>query len=279
MRIPELVDSHHHLWRRAELPRTGILASPYLARDFPWEDLEREWDGLAVSSTVFVQVRDSDDDIAYVEDLARRHPRLGAMIAWAPLERDEAGPLLRRLRRHPIVRGVRRSTQHEPDPEFIIRPAYVAGVRLLAETGLLCELCVRHEQLAAVPRLARECPETTIVLQHLGKPDVSGPPPAGWLRGIEQLGTLPNVHCKVSVVVHRDDDRSFEAEVLAPFVRHLVDCFGWDRLLFGSNWPVSSAVVGYRAWAEMVAGILSSATERQLQALFGENARSLYGTA
>ena len=274
---PELIDSHHHLWRRAEAPFAGILGAPYLDRDFSFPDLEQAADGLPLAGTVFVQVRDDLEEVHYVESVARDHPALRTMIAFAPLEDPGVGAWLDRLAERPLVRGVRRNTQWEADPAFVLQPSFVAGGRLLGERELLCELCVKHEQLAAVPPFARECPETRIVLEHLGKPDVTGPPPASWLREIEELAGLPNVVCKVSVVVHGPDDPPLRADVIAPFVRHAVECFGWDRVVFGSNWPVSTAVVGFRAWVEMVAEILSGAEPSQLADLFAGNARRLYG--
>jgi L-fuconolactonase len=280
MRIPpELIDSHHHLWRRADAPFAGILGAPYLNRDFSFPDLEAAAEGLFLAGTVFVQVRDDLEEVDYVESVARDHPTLGAMIAFAPLESPDVGGWLDRLGERPLVRGVRRNTQMEPDPAFVLQPGFVDGGRRLGERGLLCELCVRHEQIASVPAFARECPETRIVLEHLGKPDVTGPPPPAWLRAVEELAGLPNAVCKVSVVVHSADDPTLRADVMAPFVRHAVDCFGWDRVLFGSNWPVSTAVAGYRAWAEMVTEILSGAgaTPAQLAGLFAGNARRLYG--
>jgi L-fuconolactonase len=273
----DVVDSHHHLWRRADIVPVGILAAPYLTRDFPWEDLEEAAAGLDLAATAFVQVRDDLEEVRYVEEVAAAGARLGAMIAWAPLERPELAAALTRLQAHPLVRGVRRSTQHEVDPAFVARPDYVAGVRLLGETGLLCEVCVRHRQLAAVPRLARACPETTVVLEHLGKPDVTGEPPPEWLRDMEELGSLSNVLCKVSPVVHSDADPPFTAEGQAPFIRHVVRCFGWERVLFGSNWPVSTAVVSYGGWVDIVRAALPDATPEQLEALFSGNARRLYG--
>jgi L-fuconolactonase len=199
------------------------------------------------------------------------------MVAWAPLEREDVLPRLAALRGRSIVKGVRRNTQWEADPEFIRRPPFVDGARALGALGLVCELCVRHEQLAAVPAMARECPDTTIVVDHLGKPDVSGAPPYGWLRAVEDMGRLPNVSCKLSPVVHADSDRHIDAETQAPFLRHVADCLGWERVLFGSNWPVSLAVTGYRNWAQIVSAVLSPSDESRLQALFADNAVSLFG--
>lgn len=276
MTARRLVDSHHHLWRMSELPATGILASPSLARDFGWEDLEAAAPGVDLEASVFVQVHDDDRDVSLVERVIADHPRLQAMIAWAPVERPGVESRLRDLAALRFVRGVRRSTQLEADPSFVSRPAFVSGARTVGAKGLLLELCVRYQQLPAVPALARACPETAIVIEHLGKPDVSAAPPTYWLDAMSQLGELGNVHCKVSVVVHEDDDPPPDAGTLGPFVRHAVDCFGWERVLFGSNWPVATCLIGYLDWIELVEACLPAATPAQLQRLFSENAKRVY---
>ena len=254
--------------------REGILAAPYLGRDYLWPDFAAAWSGLPVERTVFVQVRSDVEEVGFVESVAARERALGAMIAWAPLELPESSEHLQRLRGHPLVRGVRRNTQHEPDPLFCSRDGYVRGVRLLGEMGFLCEICVRHEQIEAAVLLARACPDTAIVLEHLGKPDMAGAPPPYWLRAIEGLALLPNVHCKVSVVVHSDADPAYRSDLLAPFVRHAVEAFGWGRVLFGSNWPVSTAVIGYSEWIDLLQATLPSESERD--SFYAANARRLY---
>jgi L-fuconolactonase len=276
-----MIDTHFHLWHRADAPQRGILATAYLQRDFTWEDFRTAWDGLPVERCVEVQVVDFADpatEARFVSEIAERDGRLSGYIGWARLESAQAAADIEALVAFPLARGVRRTLQIEADPRFALSEGYQRGARLLGERALLCELCVRHEQIESVPGLVRSCPDTEFVLQHIGKPDLSRPPSTGWLRSIEELGALPNVACKLSAVVHSDNDPRHRVEVLAPFVRHLVDCFGWERLLFGSNWPVATAVVGYREWVEMLEAILPECggDHAALEAVFTENARRLY---
>jgi L-fuconolactonase len=276
-----MIDTHFHLWRRADAPQRGILATPYLQRDFTWDDFRSVWDGLPVERCVEVQVVDFADpasEAGFVSEIAKTDGRLAGYIGWAHLESAQAAADLVALQAFPLVRGVRRTLQIESDPRCALTEGYVRGARLLGEQGLLCELCVRLDQIESVPALVRACSETEFVLQHIGKPDLSQPPNAGWLQAIEELGALPNVACKLSPVVHSDSDPPHRTETLAPFVRQLVDCFGWERLLFGSNWPVATAVVGYREWVEMLQAILTECGGDQcaLEAVFTENARRLY---
>jgi len=175
-----VIDTHFHLWRRAEARQSGILAAPYLQRDVLWEDFVAAWDGLPVERAVNVQVNDFTDgtvEAAFVSGAGDQ--RLAKMIAWAQIEQPDARQQLDRLLRLPLVRGVRRTCQFEADPEFCARADYVRGVRLLGELDLLCEICVRHEQVRALPRLARPVRgETVIILEHLGQPDQPQPPAA-----------------------------------------------------------------------------------------------------
>jgi len=264
-----VIDTHFHLWRHAGAVRPGILAAPYLRRDVRWKDFVDAWDGLAVERAVNVQVSDFADGTVEARFVAGEADpdRLGGIVAWAQLESPGVGADLDRLRALPSVRGIRRTCQIETDPEFCCRPDYLRGARMLGELGFVCDVCVRLEQVAAVARLARGCPDTTIVLEHLGKPDLGGPPALYWLRAVEELGALPNVAAKLSVTVHAADDPPLRAAAVAPFVRHLHDCLGPDRLMFGSNWPVSGAVTGYREWVSL------------LRELVGDDERIWSGTA
>lgn len=276
-----LFDAHHHLWQRSGTPRPGILGEPYLDRDFRWADFKDAWGHLDVRGSCLVEATGEPEEVTLAEETSREDPGLRAMVAFAAVEGSGLGEALEVLSRHPIVRGVRRSTQTEADPEFILRPEFVAGARLVGTTGFLLELCVRFAQIDAVPRLARECPETVIVVQHLGKPDVSRAPDAGWLDAIDRLAACPNVHVKVSPVVHTAHDPWFTAESQRPFIQHAVTSLGWDRVVFGSNWPVSKAVTTYPEWVEIVTAVCegAGATADELDALFLANAERLYSGA
>ena len=271
-----MIDTHFHLWRRAGAVRSGILAAPYLQRDVRWSDFAVAWAGLPVEGAVNVQVDDFVDGTIEARFVAGEADpdRLGGIVAWAQLESPGLRAQLDRLRALPGVRGVRRTCQIEADREFCSRPGYVRGARMLGELGLVCDLCVRLEQVAAVPRLARACPDTAVVLEHLGKPDLGRPPAAYWLRAVEELAALPNVTAKLSVTVHSAADPPLGVDAVAPFVHHLQECLGPDRLMFGSNWPVSTAVIGYREWVAMLRELVGDD-----QRIWSGTARRVYGLA
>jgi L-fuconolactonase len=171
---------------------------------------------------------------------------------------------------------VRRGTQHEADPQLAGSDGFVAGAQSLAALDLVCEVCVKSFQLEGVVRLAEAAPQTTIVLDHLGKPDMEGSDQAAWRASVRRLGRLPNVLCKVSVVVHTERDLPLTRALAEPIVSEVVEAFGWDRVMFGSNWPVATAVIGYQDWVEMLNQVFSGSPARHLDSLFGETARRVY---
>ena len=280
MAPPPLIDSHFHLWRSAALRVPGIIADPRLNHDVLWGDYAQATAGLPLAAAVAVQVDgdpgDGEPEVEWFERIAEAHPELAAIVAWAPLEADDVRSHLARLARHRLVRAVRRNTQDEASPMFCGRPGFVRGVRALADHGLACDVCVRHWQLDGALALARACPEVTIVLDHIGKPDLAHATLDPWRERIAALADLANVACKLSPVVHgRDSDRWDEAS-LAPFAAHALDRFGADRVLWGSNWPVAELVTGYTAWLALAERLCAPLSDEGRAAVFSGTARRVY---
>ncbi len=275
MQPKRIADSHFHLFRRAQVPQSGLLAAAAVQKDFLWADYEAAWAGLPLERAVMVQVRDEGEGLAeaeFISAIAAEQPRLAGMVAGNLAEHADRRPELESLRKFPLVRGIRRGTQFHPDPLYLAEPAMVEGFRRAADLGLVPEVCVKHFQLDGVIALARRLPDTTIVLDHLGKPDMIVEPQPGWLAKMVELAQHPNVVVKVSPVVQQPDDPALKGEAVGPIVRQVVDLFGWDRVMFGSNWPVCQIISDLREWISLVLDALPAATEDELDRLFYRNA-------
>ncbi|GAC1656019.1 MAG: amidohydrolase [Candidatus Dormibacteraceae bacterium] len=282
MPIRRILDSHFHLFREFEVPATGIMAAPVLRRDFSWADYEAAWGGLPVDRAIMVQVRVEAEGLAESEDIARvaaSEPRLAGMVAGNLLEEPPRRPELAGLAANPMVRGVRRVTQFHPDPTYLARPEMVSGFRELARLGLAGEVCVKHFQLDGVIELAAALPELSLVLDHLGKPDMITADQPDWRRRMARLAEFPNVVVKVSPVVQQPDDPRLPAAAVGPIVRHVVQEFGWDRVLFASNWPVATVITGFGEWVDLVVGALPGASDDELDRLFYRNAARVWRLA
>ena len=281
-RLPKrILDSHFHIFRAAEVPDAGLTSAPKLRRDFAFADYRAAWDGLPVVGGVMVQVRDEADGLAEAADIAREaagESGIAAMVGGNPVEESGRRAELDTLRANPLVRGIRRGTQFHPDPLYLARPELIAGFRRVAELGLVPEVCVKHFQLDGVIALADALPDTTLVLDHLGKPELVAGDQPQWRRRMAELARHPGVVVKVSVILQQPDDPPLPREAVRPIVRQVVELFGWDRVLFGSNWPVSTLVVGYRDWVELLLDAFSDATDDELDRLFYRNAARVWRT-
>jgi L-fuconolactonase len=214
----------------------------------------------------------------WVVQRAREDPRLQAIVAWAPLEHgDRVRTFLGALASiDPRVKGVRRLIQGESDQEFAVRPGFVRGVRLLPEFGLTCDMGIVHTQLAATIELVRRCPETSFMLNHLGKPNVKAHQLDPWRAGLSALAALPNVMCKISGVVTEADLMDWTLEDIAPYVLHALNAFGGDRVVFGSDWPVVTLAASYTRWVATLDALTAHLSDSARRKLWAGNARRFY---
>jgi L-fuconolactonase len=274
------VDAHVHYWDPARLRYPWLAAEPSIAAAHLPAQLRAEA-GETLGSVVFVQAECDRgqwlDEVSWAEALSREDARLAAFVAFAPMDRGpDTIAALDALRRRPLVRGVRHLLQDEADPAACHRPAFVAGVRGAGDRGLSFDLCVRHGQLPGVLELVRACPNTRFILDHAGKPDVRGAQLDPWRAHIEDLAGRPNVVCKISGLITEASRASWEPDHLRPFVDHLVECFGPERLLFGSDWPVVKLAATYQRWRSAAAALVEHLPESARRSIFVDTARRTY---
>ena len=179
----------------------------------------------------------------------------------------------------PLIKGVRRNLQDETAPDFCLRPDFVAGVRLLAEYDLSFDLCIKHWQLPGVIELVRLCPGTAFILDHLGKPDIKQQQLDSWQADLRKLAELPNVVCKISGMVTEADHEGWQPTDLEPFINVVLDAFGEERVLFGSDWPVALLASPYRRWYETLGALTARLPVSARRKLWAENAQRFYRLA
>jgi L-fuconolactonase len=277
-----IVDAHLHLWDPRRFRMTWLDGNELLDTPYGLPEYREHTAGIDISGMVYLQV---DVEPAYgllearwVAELAKEDSRIGAIVAYAPVEHGErARSYLEALVAvDPRVCGVRRLLQGEGDPEYCLRPDFVRGVEILAEYGLSFDICIKHHQLPGVIELVRRCPGTSFMLDHIAKPDIAAGVLDPWREQIRALAALPNVVCKISGAVTEADHRSWTADDLRPYVDHVLECFGEDRVCFGGDWPVVLLASSYRRWVETLDGLTARLTAEAKRKLWAENARSFY---
>lgn len=278
----DIVDAHLHLWDPARFRIPWLDGSDLLNRVYDVQAFCEHTAGLNVAAMVYVQVDAAPAyallEAQYIAQLATHEPRIQGIVAWAPLEDGECvrSILEALVAVGPLVKGVRRILQSESDPAYCLQPSFVRGVELLAEYGLSFDICIYHYQLPAVTELVRQCPDVAFVLDHIAKPDIRRGVLDPWRKHIATLARLPNVTCKISGVATEADHARWTVDDLAPYIWHVLEVFGEDRVMFGGDWPVALLATSYRRWVETLATLTDSLSPEAQRKLWSDNARRVY---
>jgi L-fuconolactonase len=277
-----IIDAHVHLWNPARFRMPWLEEIPALKRPYELEQYQMDTAGLPIEGIIYVEV-DVAPEVAlhetqWIVDFAQHDSRILGIVAAARIEEQEQlRPYLENLvALGPYIKGVRRNLQGETAPGFCLQPAFIKGIRLLPEYDLSFDLCLTHAQLPDVIQLVRLCPETRFILDHLGKPDIRDHVLDPWRDHIRELASFPNVMCKLSGMVTEADHQHWVPEDLAPYIAHVLDTFGEDRVLFGSDWPVMLLATSYHRWVQVLDDLTAHLTPAAKRKLWAENARRCY---
>ena len=281
MYAPFIVDAHVHLWNPAQLRYGWLDGLPALNRAFLPPDFTAATATANVGKMIFVESgcepAQSVAEVKWVSGLKAVEPRLKGIVAQASVEKGEAVRAeLEVLAGQPLVKGVRRLLQGESETDFCLRPQFLAGVKLLAEFGFTFDLCIRSGQLRSVAELVQRVPEVTFILDHCGKPGVRTGDTEPWASDLKNLAARPNVVCKISGLTTEADHGKWQPDDLKFYLERALEFFGFDRVMFGGDWPVATLATSYERWVETVQSVVSSAAEADRIKLFQTNAERIY---
>ena len=275
-----LIDAHQHLWDLEQFRYAWIDTLPPLRRTFGMADYLAAAEGLGVEKTVHLEA-DVDEPFMLAET---RHVLalaglpdnpLQGVVACARPERDDFKAYLDEIIGHRALKGIRRVLHTVPDSVSEGR-TFRENVASLAQYGLSFDLCVLARQLPIALRLVARCPDVTFVLDHCGVPQVKERALDPWRADLKRLAACPNVFCKVSGIVAYADPGRWTAGDLRPYVEHTLECFGWERVMFGSDWPVCTLSATLRQWVEALDALTAGAGEERRAGLFHDNAARVY---
>ena len=273
------VDAHQHFWQLAA--RAGAWPPPTLApihRDFHPDDLADLLHQNGVAATVLVQSLPDEADTRFLLELADRHDFIGAVVGWVDLKAPDAAGRIAALAAHPKLRGLRPMLQDLDDDSWIDDPAVTPAVDAMLRHGLRFDALVLPRHLPSLLAFARRHPGLPIVIDHLAKPVMGAVPDPRWLRDMERLAAEPQVECKLSGMV-TETGPGWTVEQLAPYARHVLEVFGPERVIWGSDWPVLRLATDYTAWVDASEALLAHLDPAQRDAVFGRNAMRFYGIA
>lgn len=276
------IDSHQHFWRYEPVEYAWIDEQmSVLRRDFLPPDLRPLLDTQRIEQCIAVQARTTDEETDFLLALATEYPWIAAVIGWVDLRADDVQRRLDRWSGARKLAGFRHILQAEHIPPGGPDAAFSRGVALLQKRELIYELLLRSPQLPAMAEFCRVHDSYWLVLDHLGKPNIRDGAYAQWRRDIEPIAALPHVVCKVSGIVTEAMDAkgakgAFKLEDLPVYLDAVLEVFGPERLMFGSDWPVCLLAAPYAQVAEIVEQWAERLSVSERDALWGGTARRVY---
>jgi L-fuconolactonase len=273
------VDAHQHFWNLSKTDYPWLKPdSTKLYRTFDPRDLEPQLRAAGIERTVLVQACDSLEDTVSMLTQAEDYEWIGAVVGWAPLLDHEAERhALDRLARHPKFHGIRHLIHGEADPDWVVQPQVIEGLKILADYGLSFDVPASYpNHLKHVPTLAEKVPGLTLIIDHLAYPPIEAKEMGAWSQQLAAAAQYPSVHAKLSGLATAADLAAWTVADLQPYADYAIEQFGAGRLMFGSDWPVTLLASDYaRTWAA-TNELLAGRTPEQINDILGETARKVY---
>ncbi|MGW1552624.1 amidohydrolase family protein [Streptomyces sp. NPDC002346] len=276
------IDAHQHVWDLSVRDQdwiTGPELAP-LRRDFTLDDLRPQAAAAGVDATVLVQTICVREETPEYLALAAADPLVAGVVGWTDLTSPAVADALAALRALPggdRLVGIRHQVQGEDEDDWLLRPDVGRGLAAVASAGLAYDLVLRPEQLPSAVAVARQRPELTFVLDHLGQPPIRPRRPDTWAADLAALARLPNTVAKLSGLVTEADRHTWSPADLRPFVSVALEAFGPERLMFGSDWPVCTLAAEYEQVVAVGRELVADLSEHERTAVFAGTAARVYG--
>ena len=269
------IDAHQHYWRIGRNDCVWPTPDLPIHRDYLPGDFAPLLADGGIAGSIVVQSQESDADTDWLCALAAETPAILAVVGWVDIKRADAAGRIAMLAARTNCRGVRPMLQAYP-ADWMLDPAVEPALDAIEHHGLVFDALVRPAHLPAIARIASARRGLSIVIDHAAKPGIAAGDWQPWADRIADIASCPNVACKLSGLM-TEAGTGGSVATIQRYVDHLLACFGADRLLWGSDWPVLNLAGDYAGWTAMSAQLLARLSEAQRAAVFGGNAARVYG--
>ena len=270
------IDAHHHVWTLARGDYewlTPDLAPIY--RDFHLSDLEPHLSAAGIEGTILVQAAPTEAETRFLLDLAEQAEIVRGVVGWTDFDAADGIARICDMAARPLLVGLRPMVQDIDDDDWLLGPGLAPLLAEMAARDLVFDALVLPRHLPRLLPVIDRHPNLQFVLDHCGKPRLTSGDIAEWRRDIAQLAERPNLVCKVSGLA-TEATRDWRAEDLREAVDHVRSCFGPQRILWGSDWPVVNLAGGYAKWLAAAETLLADMSPEERDATFGGNAARIY---
>jgi L-fuconolactonase len=272
------IDAHQHFWQYDPAEYGWITDEmAVIRRDCLPGDLKPLLDQLGFDGSVAVQARQTLEETRWLLELAAKHEFIRGVVGWVDLRSPEAGSQLEKFAANGKLVGVRHIVQDEPDDDFMGREDFRAGIARLPEFGLSYDVLIYPRQLPAAIRLVQDFPDQRFVLDHIAKPLMGERKMEPWASGIRELAQSPNLFCKLSGMVTETRWKQWQEDDFRTYLDAVVEAFGPDRLMIGSDWPVCTLSASYESAMGIVIRYIAQFPAEVQAGILGENCARFYG--
>ncbi len=271
------VDAHQHYWKINRNDYGWITSeTPTLYRDFYEEDLVPHLIKNNIDKTIVVQAAPTIAETDFILSLSDESDTIAGVVGWIDLEDPAYKEQLERFLKHPKFVGLRVMIQDMPDENRILDTKYFDAFSYLAEMDLPVDLLIHSGQLSAVVQLLNQV-SIRGVIDHIAKPDIAQGKLEPWKSQIKEIAKHPNIYCKLSGMVTEAENKNWQKKDFIPYVHHIVQTFGVDRIMYGSDWPVCLLSASYDEVYQLLKETLpDQLSEKEQVLIFGENALKFY---
>ena len=276
-KLHETVDSHHHFWDISRLEYPWMPPGPSVVRrNYLPRDLKPLIDEAGIRKTILVQAQQSLEEANFLLDIAESNVFISGVVAWADVQSPTLGDALDTLMKRDKLVGIRHQVEDDPDDDWLARPDTIRGLREIAARDLAYDMLVRPRHMKHVPTVAESVPGLRMVIDHIAKPLIKQQITAPWDALMKEIAEIPDIHCKVSGMVTEADHSSWTVSDLMPYVSHVRDVFGIERLMFGSDWPVCLFAASYKRVVDAAIEAIGPTTDEERTGFMGGNATRFY---
>jgi L-fucono-1,5-lactonase len=272
------IDAHQHFWTLARGDYGWLTdeTHPRIYRDFGPSDLEPLLKENGIQRTILVQAAPTADETAFLIKLAQATPFVAGVVGWVDLEADDATAVIERLSDEALLLGIRPMLQDIADDDWILSPRLDPALRCLTDMQLCFDALIKPRHLRMLLKFMDRYPDLPVVIDHGAKPDIARGSFEPWAADIRDLARAAPVMCKLSGLASEVGE-NWSAEQLKPYADVLLECFGADRLMWGSDWPVLNEVGTYRSWCRAAGKLTESLSDSEQEKIFGGTAAKFYG--
>lgn len=271
------IDSHQHFWKYDAIKHDWIDDSMSVIRkDFMPSDLQLIYNENDIDGCVAVQADQTLEETNFLLELANENDFIKGIVGWVDLRADNIEEVLAYYSQFSKIKGFRHVVQGEADHNFMLRPNFLRGIAALEKYNFTYDILIFPHQLGAALELVQKFPNQVFVIDHIAKPYIKESFFAGWANMMLAIGQNKNVYCKLSGMTTESNYNSWTPEQIKPYMDLVLQAFGTDRILFGSDWPVCLVAGNYTKTKQLVTDFIAHLNPSNQASIMGENAIKVY---